>query len=179
MTSLGKLYHGLNQTLSNLKYGPNTRSFNVLPSKNVIIIDYDTLQIPTSGSDKDEYNDYKWDLENLNIDALISVISNNEKNFADILKLKNDRISISSSDRQIADDLSKRICQNPAPFTYTPCHVKSSSNMVHVDYVTPGYLTNRAFFPQYFSKSFEIVFKVKKTIQLGNILFRIRFHFFR
>src|SRR5699024_4729364 len=93
--------HELNQTIFNYKWWTPRRFFKGVPSKNVIIIDYDTLQNPTTNTDKDDYRFYSDSLRYRNRDVRYLIVANNADRFSSFIDQNNkdkDVVSLTSSD---------------------------------------------------------------------------------
>lgn len=154
----------MNQTLTNLKYVDANRPFNGLSSRTAIIIDYDTLQVPSSGGDKDQYEKYLWELKYRNRDVRFVVISVNDNKFKELVDnghkdYEHNLISATNDAKQIATDLEKIITKNLGLLIYTGCQTKRSDKVKFEGFVSPGYAQNWALFPEYMHKSFDIEFE--------------------
>nr|XP_027204684.1 uncharacterized protein LOC113798363 [Dermatophagoides pteronyssinus] len=159
--SFGKFFKELNQTISNYRYWNGKRkSLNDQASINVIIIDYDTLKLPTDSKELDDYNWYKDSLKYDNRDVRYLVISNDQKNFIDILNDKT-KDMVGPTQTQIGMNFDKSICENPAQIIYDKCYEKPSQNSIMEKYISPGYKQQWAMYPEYFLKSYDIEFKVR------------------
>lgn len=167
--SFGKFFKELNQTISNYRYWNGKRkSLNDQASINVIIIDYDTLKLPTDSKELDDYNWYKDSLKYDNRDVRYLVISNDQKNFIDILNDKTKDL-VGPTQTQIGMNFDKSICENPAQIIYDKCYEKPSQNSIMEKYISPGYKQQWAMYPEYFLKSYDIEFKVCLIIFFDSI----------
>ena len=162
-SNFGKFFKELNQTISNYRYWNGKRkSLNDMASINVIIVDYDTLKMPTDSKDLDDYNWYKESLKEDNQDVRYLIISNDQKNFVDILPDKSKDI-VGTTQTQVGTNFEKKICENPAQIIYEKCYEKPSQNSVMTRHVSPGFKQQWAMYPEYFLKSYDIEFKVSLT----------------
>lgn len=177
ITNLGEFYENLNKTITGLEYWTTKRfTSNGDSSKNVIIIDYDMLKMPTDQKEIDRYYRFKDGLiyDNKNVEYL--VIANNEKIFDDILLKNHDKEQNSHNKNyyspvmgqnqdtllnNLAKEIENKICDNPANLIYSKCHDKPSENEKFETYITPGYKQNWVMRPEFFLKSFHMEFKVK------------------
>ncbi|XP_046914380.2 uncharacterized protein LOC124495098 [Dermatophagoides farinae] len=160
-SNFGKFFKELNQTISNYRYWNGKRkSLNDMASINVIIVDYDTLKMPTDSKDLDDYNWYKESLKEDNQDVRYLIISNDQKNFVDILPDKSKDI-VGTTQTQVGTNFEKKICENPAQIIYEKCYEKPSQNSVMTRHVSPGFKQQWAMYPEYFLKSYGIEFKVR------------------
>jgi len=151
----------VNQTIFNYKWWTPRRFFAAVPSKNVILIDYGSLVIPTSGPEKDDYNTYKDALYWRNRDVYYAVFSPNKEQFKDFVRNEADIVSPVGAS-QAATTFATKISENPATITYNDCYTKTSQNVTFEGFVTPGYKQNWAIYPEYFKASSVVEFKVSE-----------------
>ena len=146
----------------NYKWWTPRKQFAGVPSKNVILIDYGTLVMPTSGTDKDEYNTYYDSLKFRNRDVEYLVVSPNQQNFKDFVREDAIIINPSQITTTTGSTFAAKICENPATLTYNDCFNKASQNVSYEGFISPGYKQNWAMYPEYFKASSKIEFKVSE-----------------
>lgn len=162
--NFGKYLHYVNQTIMNYKWWTWRRYSPASASINMVLFDYDTLKIPTSGSDRDDYYNYRDSLRYRNRDVRYIVISNNQNDFKDMLRYPEDIIGHSQDYVQIGTSVANKIMETPATITCNDCYYKESKDVLALGYIVPGYKQNWAVYPEYFILSNNIIFKVSFSL---------------
>lgn len=158
-TSAGKYLLNVNQTLFNYKWWTR-KSYTGVPSKNVILIDYGSLVLPTSGSDLNDFNTYKSQLYWRNRDTRYFAVSPKEEIFKDFIQDKSDIVNPSGQVSSIAATIATKIGENPATLIYNDCLDHTVKNATFEGFVTVGYQQRLALYPEYFKVSSNIEFTV-------------------
>lgn len=174
--NFGKYLHYVNQTIFNYKWWTWRRYSPASASINMVLFDYDTLKVPTSGTDRDDFYYYRDSLRYRNRDVRYLVISNNQNDFKDMLRYQEDIIGHNQDYAQIGNAIATKAMETPAPITCNDCYNQDSKDVQAVGHITPGYKQNWAVYPEYFILSSNIVFRVsfnfcRNYLQSNTILY--------
>lgn len=151
----------LNATLRDLKRGK--AGLRSAAGRPVVFFNYGALR--KSAGDRRSLEAAKWDLEENHRDVPILMAGEAGMNQDDLKAYvrdeKRDVFLIDPDVRGVTELLSKRICETPAVIQHPSCRIETSSSMSSTHYITRGRKQYFAMYPEYFLKSFNIVFEIK------------------
>jgi hypothetical protein len=151
----------LNATLRDLKRGKE--SLRSAPGRPVLFLNYGALR--RSAGDRRSLEAAKWDLNYNHRDVPILMageggISQDDLKYY-VKDEKRDVFVIDPDVRAVTEVLEKRICETPAVIQYPNCRNEPSTGLTSTHYITSGRKQYFAMYPEYFLKSYNIVFEIK------------------
>lgn len=116
--------------------------------------------MPTSGTDKNDYDTYKDELYWRNRDTKFLVVSPKPEFFKEFIGEHNEVLNPSGQISTLATSIASRITENPATLTYNDCQTQTVKNATFEGFVSVGNQYRLALYPEYFKVSSDIEFTV-------------------
>lgn len=152
----------LNATLRDLKRGKEGMRW--APGRPVLFFNYGAIRKSTG--DQRSLEAAKWDLNANHRDVPILMageagLTNQDDLKAYVHDEKRDVFLIDPDVRGVTEMLGKRICEVPAVIQHPSCRIETSSGMTSNHFITRGRKQYFAMYPEYFLKSYNIMFEIK------------------
>lgn len=160
-------FRSANSSLRDLKYGQSgtygqgTKDALAVPGKPLVFFNYGTIRRPTG--DRRPFDAAQWDFMRDNRDVPILAVgppNELETNKVFTYDDSHDVFTLDPDVTGVTDRLLRRICETPAAIQHPRCRTETSNSVTFNGFVSRGKKQYWAMFPEYFVKSYNIIFEI-------------------